>query len=113
MSSPGQQNKRRRRSNTSSSYDVTKGVDRKDLNEEDGEEDRAIKNDTDTKYRRTVAAAAAATSSNGILRPQEGGSQPNKWELTPISILIRTMSYMDNETLMVMCLVCKQTRDII
>ena len=113
MSSPGQQNKRRRRSNTSSSYDVTKGVDRKDLNEEDGEEDRAIKNDTDTKYRRTVAAAAAATSSNGILRPQEGGSQPNKWELTPISILIRTMSYMDNETLMVMCLVCKQIRDII
>ena len=113
MSSPGQQNKRRRRSNTSSSYDVTKGVDRKDLNEEDGEEDRAIKNDTDTKYRRTVAAAAAATSSNGILRPQEGGSQPNKWELTPISILTRTMSYMDNETLMVMCLVCKQIRDMI
>ena len=37
----------------------------------------------------------------------------NKWEKTPISLLIRTMGYMDNDTLMIMCLVCKQIRDII
>ena len=40
-------------------------------------------------------------------------NRSNKWELTPISLLIRTMGYMDNDTLMIMCLVCKQIRDII
>ena len=35
----------------------------------------------------------------------------NKWELTPISLLLRTMGYMDNDTLMIMCLVCKQIND--
>ena len=37
----------------------------------------------------------------------------NKWELTPISILLRTMGYMDNDTLMIMCLVCQQIKELI
>lgn len=36
----------------------------------------------------------------------------NTWGLTPISLLLRTMEYMDNDTLMIMCLVCKQIRDL-
>ena len=37
----------------------------------------------------------------------------NKWDLTPVSLLLRTLGYMDNDTLMIMCLVCKQIRDLI
>ena len=119
--------KRHRSSNTPTS-------DRKDLKEEDGEEDRAIHNATDTKKRRSelfeeddarAAAAAEATrttttgpsalistSTNGIVRPQ-GKGRSNKWDLTPVSLLLRTLGYMDNDALMIMCLVCKQIRDLI
>ena len=37
----------------------------------------------------------------------------SKWELTPVSILLRTLGYMDNDTLMLMCLVCKQIKELI
>ena len=90
-----------------------------------------INNDTGTNHRRSelfeeeeedaiatgaAAEAAAATttiaaSTNAIVRPRVILS--NKWELTPLSILLRTMGYMDNDTLMLMCLVCKQLRDSI
>lgn len=40
-------------------------------------------------------------------------SKNTKWDLTPLSILIRMMAYMDNDTLMIMCLVCKQIKDLI
>ena len=33
--------------------------------------------------------------------------------MTPISLLLRTMGYMDNDTLMMMCLVCKQINELI
>ena len=36
-----------------------------------------------------------------------------EWELTPVSILIRILGYLDNTTLMNMCLVCKQIKTII
>ena len=35
------------------------------------------------------------------------------WTLTPLSILLRTMGYMDNDTLMIMCLVCQQIKELI
>ena len=125
--SSGQQKRRRSSSSSSSSRcDAIVDVDRKDLNEDDGEDDRVI-HGTDKNKRRSellqddataaagpVAAAAEATSSNGTLTTHGGGRSPsNKWELTPISILLRTMSYMDNTTLMVLCLVCQQIRDLI
>ena len=55
----------------------------------------------------TAATAAAAEITtrrpsawtNGTLRSQEGSSSNNKWELTPISLFIRTLSYMDTTTL--------------
>ena len=95
--------------------------------------ERAINNDTDNKKRRSellqddataavpVAAAAATTATissngtltNGISRARGGGGLSYKWELTPVSLLIRTLNYMDNDTLMIMCLVCTQIRDII
>ena len=40
-------------------------------------------------------------------------NRTNTWELTPVSILIRTMGYMDNDTLMIMCLVCQQIKELI
>ena len=36
-----------------------------------------------------------------------------RWELTPLPLLIRMLGYLDNATLMLMCLVCKQIRDLI
>ena len=36
-----------------------------------------------------------------------------EWELTPVSILIRILGYLDNATLMMMCLVCKHINTII
>ena len=36
-----------------------------------------------------------------------------EWELTPVSIFIRILGYLDNATLMMMCLVCKQINTII
>ena len=90
------------------------------LNEEDGEEDRAINNATGTNYSELVkedapaAPARSSTSSRGTLRTQNGGGSPsNTWHLTPVALFIRTLGYMDNTTLMIMCLVCKQIRDII
>ena len=35
------------------------------------------------------------------------------WELTPLPLLLRTMGYLDNATLMRMCLVCQHIRDLI
>ena len=35
------------------------------------------------------------------------------WELTPLPLLLRMLGYLDNATLMRMCLVCKQIRDLI
>ena len=35
----------------------------------------------------------------------------NTWELTPLPLFIRIMGYLDNATLIMMCLVCKQIRD--
>ena len=58
----------------------------------------------DSKRTATTAAAAAATSNH---------NRSNKWELSPISLLLRTMGYMDNTTLMIMCLVCKQIKELI
>ena len=37
----------------------------------------------------------------------------NRWELTPISLLLRTMGYMDNDMRMMMCLGCKQIKELI
>ena len=42
-----------------------------------------------------------------------GSASNNKWEVTPVSLLLRTLGYMDNDTFMIMCLVCKQIRDLI
>ena len=107
---------------SSSSCDAIGGVDRKDLNDEDREEERAIvllimiriKNNRRSELllqdSATAAAAEATTTTattttrpsawtNGTLRSQEGSSSNNKWELTPISLFIRTLSYMDNTTL--------------
>jgi len=61
----------------------------------------------------TTTTSSNGTLTNGILRARGGGGLSNKWELTPVSLLIRTLSYMDNDTLMIMCLVCTQIRDII
>ena len=36
-----------------------------------------------------------------------------EWHLTPVSIFIRILGYLDNATLMMMCLVCKQINTII
>ena len=92
------------------------------LNEEDGEEDRAINNATGTNYSELVeedAPAAATTTqsstlTHGTLRTQNGrGSPSNTWNLTPVSLFIRTLGFLDNTTLMIMCLVCQQIRDII
>ena len=124
--SSGQQKRRRSSSSSRRRCDAVGDVNRNDLNEDDEEDERAI-HGTDKNKRRSellqddataaagpVAAAAEATSSNGTLTTHGGGRSPsNKWELTPISILLRTMSYMDNTTLMVLCLVCQQIRDLI
>lgn len=53
-----------------------------------------------------------AASKNTILTTAATSSS-SKWKLTPLSILIRMMAYMDNGTLMIMCLVCKQVKDLI
>ena len=81
MSSSGQQQKRRRKSNTNVR-----------------QEPRMMR--MDALSNRT---------------PREKGKAPasNTWELTPVSILLRTMSYLDNATLMIMCLVCKQIKELI
>ena len=42
-----------------------------------------------------------------------GSASNNKWDLTPVSLLLRTLGYLDNDTLMIMCLVCQQIRDLI
>ena len=42
-----------------------------------------------------------------------GSASNNKWKLTPVSLLLRTLGFMDNDTLMIMCLVCQQIRDLI
>ena len=110
--SSGQQKRRRSSSSSRRRCDAVGDVNRNDLNEDDEEDERAI-HGTDKNKRRSellqddataaagpVAAAAEATSSNGTLTTHGGGRSPsNKWELTPISILLRTMSYMDNATL--------------
>jgi len=54
------------------------------------------------KRAKTMPAATATSSSSS-----------SKWELTPVSILLRTLGYMDNDTLMIMCLVCKQIKELI
>ena len=69
------------------SWDASGGVDRRpDWKEADGDEDRGLHGES---------------ASN------------NKWDLTPVSLLLRTLGYMDNDTLMIMCLVCKQIRSLI
>ena len=47
--------------------------------------------------------------------PRGNGKAPasNTWVLTPVSILLRTMSYLDNATVMLLCLVCKQLKELI
>ena len=40
-------------------------------------------------------------------------NKTEEWDLTPVSMLLRILGYLDNTTLMLMCLVCKQIRDII
>ena len=60
------------------------------------------------------AAPSPAVANGRLLRPRGGGgSSSNEWELTPVSLLIRTLGYVNNDTLMMMCLVCKQIRDLI
>ena len=134
--SAGQQ-KRRRISTTSSSRgssssDANRGVASSNFKEDDDDEEHRAVLDTAKKYRRSellqdddataavpVEATGATTtitrpsaSTNGMLRPR-GGSPSNKWELTPVSLLLRTLGYMDNDTLMLMCLVCKQIKELI
>ena len=40
-------------------------------------------------------------------------SSSSKWKKTPISILIQLLSYLNNDELMVICLVCKEMKDVI
>ena len=93
-------------------------------NEEIGEDEYATRiQDTGTN-RSELFEDAATTAAITRPPPLSSGngttwttaatvSSSSKWELTPLSLLLRTMEYMDNDTLMLMCLVCKQIRDII
>jgi len=53
-------------------------------------------------------------TTDGKIRTSTTMSTPSsKWTHTPISLLIRTLGYMDNASLIAMCLVCKQFCTII
>jgi len=59
---------------------------------------------TTTKHESsTLLLSSSSNSSN----------DSNAWTVTPISLLLRTMGYMDNDTLMMMCLVSKQINKLI
>ena len=48
------------------------------------------------------AAAPSPAVAHGRLRPRGGGgSSSNEWELTPVSLLLRTLGYVNNETLLI------------
>ena len=105
--SSGQQKRRR------SNFDAIEGVDRTALKEEDEEEERGIiNNDTAKKYLEFFEEDAITTVATAR-SPASTGTLSNKWERTPIALLLRTMVYMDNDTLMIMCLVCQQIQDLI
>ena len=50
-----------------------------------------------------AAAPSLAAVANERWRPRggEGGSSSNEWELTPVSLLLRTLGYVNNETLLI------------
>ena len=65
-------------------------------------------------YRLCGADNGATSAAVATVRTQNGRSSPsNTWNLTPVSLFIRTLGFLDNTTLMIMCLVCQQIRDII
>ena len=63
--------------------------------------------------RRRKSNNTRGASSNRTPRGNGKAPASNTWVLTPVSILLRTMSYLDNATVMLLCLVCKQLKELI
>ena len=63
------------------------------------------KNNKTTKHESSTLLLSSSSNSSS--------NDSNTWTVTPISLLLRTMGYMDNDTLMMMCLVCKQINELI
>lgn len=58
----------------------------------------------------TMMGDAISNRTRGQRRKAEAS---NTWDRTPLPLFIRMLGYLDNATLMILCLVCKQIRDLI
>ena len=59
------------------------------------------------------SSLSSSLSSVSLSSSNHSNENNNTWTVTPLPLLIRIMGYMDNATLMIMCLVCKQINDLI